>query len=108
MSDKKRYVTQSEILERGWTKGLMTRWLGVPDDMVVNPHHERGAPIQLFLLDRVLSCEFDKTWRLQMRKIEESRETRVKAAVKARETRMANVERRARQGVRTFGFGVKL
>jgi len=55
---KNELVCKSELIElRGWTKALIEKFLGVPDETKVNHRYRKSAPIQLFSLDRVKTME---------------------------------------------------
>ena len=47
--------------ERGWTDGLIKRYLGEPDKLVPNPHYRRArAKMRLYDLARVVQAEEHK------------------------------------------------
>jgi hypothetical protein len=50
-------VAVSELLRRGWTKGLIEKLLGKPDQLMPNPHHRRGPKMRLYARARVLQAE---------------------------------------------------
>lgn len=96
------FWTQRDILARGWTKGLLDKWLGDPDELRPNPHQPDNAPMKLYDCERVVGCEFIDGWCEQMAKIEAQRDVRKAGAKKAKETRL---RRRYENPVKTFGFG---
>lgn len=53
---------KSQLLERGWTKGAIEKWLGGCDIEVDNPHYKSGAPMQIYSLNRVLKAESKEDW----------------------------------------------
>lgn len=56
--DTPTHWTQSDLIShRGWTQGLIDRYLGSPDLLADNPHHPYGAPVRLYSIDRVLEAE---------------------------------------------------
>lgn len=56
------YVTQSDILKMGFTKGAIARFLGEPDKLAPNPHSRKKPPMKLFLRDRVLEAIHTEEW----------------------------------------------
>lgn len=57
MSPEPKYLTQAELIVRGWTRRMIDEHLGEPDDLVPNPHHPRAAPMRLFAADRIVAAE---------------------------------------------------
>lgn len=53
------YLSISQLRKRGWTRGLIERFLGAPDEARPNPHVRRGRPMQLFSAGRVEVIECD-------------------------------------------------
>lgn len=51
------YLSQSELVRRGWTKGQIAKLLGQPDSSSPNPYVQDGAPMRLFDLERVERAE---------------------------------------------------
>src|SRR5947209_16642474 len=51
------------IRERGWTRTLIERFLPRTDLTRENPHHPRGARMQLFDMNRVLRIEANSCMR---------------------------------------------
>jgi hypothetical protein len=43
--------------ERGWTDGLIKRFLGEPDTYAPNPHYRSGPSMRLYDLERVTAAE---------------------------------------------------
>ena len=52
-----RIAKKSLKQDRGWTDAGIRQFLGEPDDREPNPHYPRGAPMQLYDLDRVERVE---------------------------------------------------
>lgn len=80
-SDK--FLIKSKILSRGWTESGIKRFLKTPDDERPNPYNKQGAPMQLYLLERVEAIEATsefQEWRAKAQK-------RRAAAKKGAETR---------------------
>lgn len=53
---------RSQLLERGWTKGAIEKWLGICDIEVDNPHYKSSAPMQIYNINRVLRAESRADW----------------------------------------------
>lgn len=45
------------LKERGWTEGLMKRFLGEPDELRDNPRYRSAAPLRLYAAQRVEAAE---------------------------------------------------
>jgi hypothetical protein len=63
------YFSRSDLLKRGWTKGLIDRLLGRRDWESQNPHCPGAAPMLCWEQSRVLSAESDPAFRQSCRKI---------------------------------------
>lgn len=74
MSEKKLYITLSKVKERGWTSGLIEKFLGLPDSTAKNPHYSK-RPIKLFLLERVEAIENTDSFKEKISKMEKQRES---------------------------------
>ena len=57
MEGKEELLTKSSVKERGWTEGLIARFLLHPDQTKQNPHYKSGPPMKLYRLDRVEEAE---------------------------------------------------
>src|SRR5262249_27246067 len=55
--EKPEYRTQSTLLERGWSKGLIKKLLGDPDKLVPNPHYRSGPKMKLYEKTRIEEAE---------------------------------------------------
>lgn len=51
------FFSRSDLLRRGWTKGLIAELLGPPDWTDTNPHGAGFAPMRCWRQDRVLAAE---------------------------------------------------
>lgn len=51
------YFAQIVLRQRGWTLKAIKRFLGDPDQLQPNPHHEDAAPMRLFKASRVIAAE---------------------------------------------------
>lgn len=49
------YNTKTELKERGWTDAMIKKFLPEPDKTRPNPMFKKGAPVCLYLLERVES-----------------------------------------------------
>jgi hypothetical protein len=67
---KPEYITPLRLTtERGWTKTLITRFLGDPDKTAPNPMFSKaGAPMRLYCLLRVLATEESAEWKQAYKK----------------------------------------
>jgi len=54
---EKRYLTKSEVKDRGWTEMAIEKLLGEPDRMRLNHLYKNTKPIKLYYEDRVLEME---------------------------------------------------
>ena len=64
MSDKpkQQYITPAGLKARGWTDGMIKKFLGEPDATRDNPHFKCAAPMRLYELKRVERVEKRKTF----------------------------------------------
>ena len=51
------YLAVSHLKQRGWTDGLIVRFLGQPDELRRNPHGRADSKTRLYLLNRVEQAE---------------------------------------------------
>lgn len=54
---KGKYLSQREVMERGWTKAMITKLLGDPDQLKANPMYKAAAPMRLYSVKRVIKTE---------------------------------------------------
>lgn len=76
-------LNASELKERGWTEGLIRRFLGPPDATAPNPRYRSAAPLRLWLLQRVEAIEASPLFAEALNKAKKH----AQAAQKAAETR---------------------
>ena len=57
MKNTDKLYTKTDLKGRGWTDGLIARFLPVPDEMKENPHYRSGPPMKLYLPNRVAEAE---------------------------------------------------
>lgn len=55
-------LNATSIRERGWTNGLITKFLGEPDQLKKNPFYRDAAPVRLYDLSRVEAAELSPEW----------------------------------------------
>jgi hypothetical protein len=54
---KKIYFRSSELKQRGWTEGLIRKFLPKPDETKTNPIIRSAAPMKLYKIKRVEKIE---------------------------------------------------
>ena len=59
---KQQYITPTGLKARGWTDGMIKKFLGEPDATRDNPHFKCAAPMKLYELKRVEKVEKRKTF----------------------------------------------
>ena len=62
MTDKQMYFSITDLKERGWTLGLISKFLSTPDATKTNPHYKNAAPMKLYVKDRVQQIEVSSTF----------------------------------------------
>jgi hypothetical protein len=80
------YFTKTELRKRGWTETLIDRFLPEPDEERVNPHYKSGPPMSLYLQDRVLKKEKNKTFQAAQTKRKAIKEAVEKRLEKEKKT----------------------
>lgn len=75
--------------ERGWTDGLIRKYLGQPDLVEPNPWYRNAAKIRYYRLERVVAAESASECANELAQAALKREARRIAARKAVETRVA-------------------
>lgn len=56
-SERDRFLARSQVLKRGWTKGLIDRFLGDADELRENPYYRSSSPMKLYKAQRVEKSE---------------------------------------------------
>lgn len=79
----KMFFCKTELTKRGWTNGLISTFLAVPDQTKPNPHYKKAAPMKLYLKTRVKQIEASETFK----KAKAKAEKRTTAATKAVKTK---------------------
>ena len=82
---QKIYYRNSELRQRGWTEGLIKKFLPKPDETKTNPIVRSAAPMKLYKIKRVEKIEKSEKFIKEM----ESISKRKAAARKAIETKTA-------------------
>lgn len=62
--------------ERGWTDGLIKKFLGEPDKLAVNPNYRTGPKMKLYALERIEEVEEIADVREALARAQESRGNR--------------------------------
>jgi hypothetical protein len=86
------YLTSVGLAQRGWTKAMIAKLLGEPDELAVNPHYKSGPPMKLYDIVRVEAAEATAQF-AQLRAVAERRSAASRSAAEKR--RAALVERAA-------------
>lgn len=60
--DDKNYLSKTAIKDRGWTEGVIKKFLGEPDKLAKNKWSSR-TKVHLYLEDRVVSVESTDEWK---------------------------------------------
>ena len=94
MMSKKKLITQSTVLDRpGWTRAVLKRLLGEPDNLAPNPHaRTHGAPMRLFDLARVAEAEGTSEFVEMSKAVSRRREAAKRSAEARRKELLAKVE----------------
>lgn len=83
--NQKKYYRSSELKQRGWTDGLIKKFLPKPDETKTNPVIKSAAPMKLYKIKRVERIEKSEKFIKEMENISR----RKIAARKAVETKTA-------------------
>lgn len=87
MTNDKTYLCLTELKQRGWTEGLIKKFLPEPDETKSNPYYSYSAPMKLYKVSRVEKIEKSEKFIKAM----ESISKRKAAARKAVETKTAKI-----------------
>ena len=74
------YLHKSNLTLRGWTKSLISKFLGLADTSIPNPRYRYAAEQQLFRFDRVKRIEGTQEFQAELARTDQRRVSR-KAAV---------------------------
>lgn len=89
--NKKPMITQSTILERGWTKSMISAFLPDPIERE-NPHYKRAAPMKLWELETVEAMEQTEAFKQKKEKADAHRDAHRASAKKAVQTKIAKLD----------------
>lgn len=118
--NEQKYFTQSELLEQGWTKGLIVKFFSEPDARRTNPRYRSAAPVKLYSIEKVNAVIQTEEYNLARAKVEKRKLAAKKAADSKRENSLKeceNAKRRlshrsdfapAKEGVREQQYKYKL
>jgi len=88
-----KHITQSDLCRRGWTKPLIAKHLGAPDVEKPNPYYRNaGAPMKLYLLNRVERAEQSPEFRADVNAAAARRDGAAAAVETKRTNLLAAVE----------------
>lgn len=73
-----KYITQSTVLQRGWTKSLIDKYLPAPKE-VRNPHYRCAAPMKLWELLDVENAEKREDFNSDLARIRQRKNNSAKA-----------------------------
>lgn len=82
---KQQYLTTTVLKERGWTDGMIRKFLGEPDTTKVNPHYKCAAPMKLYDLKRVERTERRKAFLAEKEASEQRKQSAAKGVATKRE-----------------------
>ncbi len=85
--------SRPDLKARGWTDGLIAKFLPIADDLRDNPHYKKSPPMSLYLRTRVEQVERDEAFKAAM----ERTERRKDGAQMAVATRAATIKARCEQ-----------
>jgi hypothetical protein len=91
MEREKKYMIASDLKDRGWTDGLIRRFLGEPDQLAANPHYRSAAPMRLYAIERITGIEATPAFA----EAREKAKVRSSAALRAADRRRAALVERA-------------
>lgn len=83
MEKKPEYLAKPKLKERGWTDGMVKKFLGDPDATRPNPYYKCAAPMGLYDVKRVEKVERSAKFKAEM----ERSASRKQSAQKAVETK---------------------
>lgn len=91
-----RHITPTRLRsERGWTDGMIRRYLGGPDKTATNPHYRCAPEMKLYLVSRVEAAESRAEVRADLDKAASRRPARRAAAKRAAETKERQADEEA-------------
>lgn len=85
-------LTQTNLLDRGWTKKTIEVLLGEPDQTKPNPHYSKGSPMKLWESERVEKAETDEVFQQAAAKKAERSDRGKAVAETKKKTTLKNVQ----------------
>ncbi len=86
--EKEKYITKTDLKNRGWTDGAIAKFLGNPDLTKRNPHYRSASPMQLFSITRIEVVEATpefQDWKIKQqsrkRKIQEKKQSQQQSQI---------------------------
>ena len=79
MEKKPEYLSKPKLKERGWTDGMVRKFLGEPDATRPNPHYKCAAPMGLYDVKRVEKVERSAKFKAEMEKLAGRKQSAQKA-----------------------------
>lgn len=89
--DRCKWYSQTELKEYGWTQGMINKLLPEPT-LFQNPKYATAAPMKMWSVDLVHEVEDSEEFRIAFDKADKRRDSAVRAAQKAVETKTKKVE----------------
>lgn len=90
------FFTKANLKERGWTDGLVSRFLPAPDKTKPNPQFRSAAPMRLYAQDRVERVEATEDFKAAQAKANGRKRSAEKAVESKKVATMAYVETRVK------------
>jgi len=84
---KKEYLSRGKLKERGWTDGIIKKFMPLCDKEKKNPYYASASPMKLYLLERVKQIENTDKFKKELIKSQ----PRKKASHKAVETKLKKI-----------------
>lgn len=92
--EKPEYLSQSKIIDRGWTAAGIKKFLGEPDDTAQNPYYRNASPTKLYDITRIEQAEETEEFQQWKEKSEKRKQASKKAAQKKKQKTLEKVESR--------------
>lgn len=90
--EKQKFLIKSNLFERGWTSGMVNKFLPNPDQLKPNPHYKKSPPMKLYSLEKVEQVEITDLFRIAKEKADKRREAAQKSIVTKVAKTMSYVE----------------
>lgn len=86
-------ITQSELLEKGWTKKLIAEFLGEPE-LKVNPYYKSGHPMKLWPKEEIEQVQNSSDFQKAFDKAQKRKDSAKKAVQTKYQKLLADVEQK--------------